>query len=400
MSDRPSIVIATLLRGDGATGVETHIREVVAAARDRGESVSVVTPFCWVNALALPVFGVRMAIDRVSGAASVGWYRYWHYQFLRLALRRRLADSPNAVVYAHCPLSARAALRARRWPSQTVTMAVHFETSQADEWADKRRISRDGRTFRAIRRVESRVLPALDRIVYVSNSARRALTGWLPALREVPSAIVPNFVPASVPRAPRHPGLRDLISVGTLEPAKNHDFLLRVLAAANRLGRRYRLDIVGEGPWRPHLEKHIAALGLKDQVRLLGHRSDVRTLLCRYRAYVHGSTREVLGLAVIEAMAAGLPVVTTAVGGLPEIIDSGAEGLFWSDADAEGAARMLIALLEDDVARARMAAAARARFERDLAAEVAAPRLLDFLLVEDTDRPAAETPASPAQLAG
>jgi len=392
--------MATLLRGTGATGVETHIKEVAACSARRGEAVSLVTPFSWMAPMAVPLFGVRRAIDRVSGEASVAWYRYWHYRFLRQALSRRLADDPEAVVYAHCPVSAAAALEARRWPSQRVSMAVHFDTSQADEWVDTRRITGGGKVYAAIRRLETRVLPALDGIVYVSCSVQRALVAWLPAVEKVPSIVVPNFLRASEPGAPLPAPRPDLVSVGGLEPAKNQVFLLEVLAEASRLGHRYCLDIVGEGPCRKQLCDLIETLGLKEQVRLLGYQSDVRTLLPRYRAYVHGSTREAMPLAPIEALAAGLPVVAVPVGGLPEVIDPGVEGLFWSPTDPCGAARLLIGLLEDEGARARMSAAARVRFERELAADVVGPRLLDFLFATPARALSAESPGPGMRLTG
>jgi len=380
----PALVVATLLRGSGATGVETHIREVVAFAAGRGAPATVVTPFSWVMPVAAPVFGARLAIDRVSPAASVAWYRYWHRQVLQAALSRALAQTPHAVVYAHCPPSAHAALRARRSTSQRVVMAVHFDQSQADEWVDKGRIRPRTKVYDAIRRLEAEVIPALDGIVFLSPSSRAALVGWLPAVEDLPSIVIPNFIqdapgPGAGGRAGAGPAGGELVSVGGLEPAKNHAFLLQVLAEANRLGRRCSLDIVGDGPCRAQLRAQVTALGLEGQVRLLGYRADVRSLLPRYRLYVHASTREVMALAPIEALAAGLPVVAAPVGGFAEMVDPGVEGLFWSVDDAGGAARLLVGLLEDRARLARMSAAARARFTRGLDAAVVAPRLFDFL---------------------
>jgi len=380
----PRVVVATLLRGSGATGVETHIREVAAFSSAHGEVTTIVTPFSWVMPIAAPVFGARLAIDRVSPATGVAWYRYWHRQVLRAALSRHLARTPHAVVYAHCPPSAYAALRARRSPDQRVVMAVHFDQSQADEWVDKGRIRPHTKVYAGIRRLEAEVIPALDGIVYLSRSAQAALAGWLPAVEDMPSIVIPNFVedaglPDSDGATPSAPAQADLVSVGGLEPAKNHAFLLRVLAEANRLGRRYRLDIVGDGPCRGDLGALAAALGVEEQVRLLGYRSDVRSLLPRYRLYVHASTREVMALAPIEALAAGLPVVAAPVGGLTDMVDADVEGLFWSVTDPAAAARLLVDLLEDRDRLARMSLAARARFARSLDAAVVAPRLFDFL---------------------
>lgn len=356
---------------------------------ERGEPASLVTPFSRSLAVAAPIFGVRRVVGHLSGDLNVAGYRYWHFRFLRHALFRELRGSTETVVYASCPLSARAAIEARRNPLQRVVMAVHFDTSQADEWVDKGQIERDGAVYSRIRELERCVLPSLDGIVYVSASAMHALRSWLPEVALVPSTTIPNFVHSRGPHVAPGGRKRDLISVGSLEAAKNHAFLLQVIAQANRLGHRYTLDIAGAGPCRSDLERLSKTLGLRDQVRLLGYRSDVRELLPGYRAYVHSSRREVMGMAAIEALAAGLPVVAAPVGGFPEIVEPGVEGLFWSLADPEGAANILVRLLEDEPAREKMAAAARARFERQLAAEAAGPRLLDFLLRGAVVRPVA-----------
>ncbi|HEX4081735.1 MAG TPA: glycosyltransferase family 4 protein, partial [Acidimicrobiales bacterium] len=247
--------------------------------------------------------------------------------------------------------------------------------SQADEWVGKGLISRDSRVFRSIRGLERRVLDQVDGVVFVSESARQDL--WTGNV-DVPTATIPNFLtvqplPASVPRR------ADLLSIGTLEPRKNHRFLLDTLAAAKRSGRRYTLDIAGAGPERRRLLDQAEALGLDDQVRLLGHVPEASRLLAGYRAYAHSAKSEVFGLALIEAMAAGVPVVAPPVGGMPTLFDDKVEGRFWDLDDPEGAAAVLIELLDDEPARVRMGEAARQRFVDHFDAAAVCPDLYRFL---------------------
>src|SRR5205823_7350674 len=146
LSEVPSpLIIATILREKGITGVHTHFRQLYRYLEDKGKPPDLVTPFSWGRPLIKPVFGVRYVLEHCSGSANVWWYRHWHGVFLYQALRRRLAAVDDCVIYARCPVSARSALRARRGPHQRVVMAVHFRISQADEWADKDKgeISRD-----------------------------------------------------------------------------------------------------------------------------------------------------------------------------------------------------------------------------------------------------------------
>jgi glycosyltransferase involved in cell wall biosynthesis len=309
----------------------------------------------------------------------VVWYRHWHEVFLYKALRRCLAGAGPCVVYAQGPLAARAALRARRGPNQRVVMAVHFRISQADEWADKELIGHDGRVFRSIRQAEREVIPRVDGLVYVSQWGQDALLSWLPEAATVPSAVIGNFVAPLRVEAPSQ-ALGDLVTIGNLDLVKNHRFLLDVLAEARRAGPSLTLDVFGEGPCRGDLLRQVHALGLEEQARFHGFRPDARAFLPGYRAYVHASYSESLPLAIIEAMAAGLPIVTADAGGIRELCDDGVEARFWSLDDPARAAATLIELLDCEPARKKAANAARERFRRDFDADVVGPRLRSFLL--------------------
>ena len=135
----------------------------------------------------------------------------------------------------------------------------------------------------------------------------------------------------------------------------------------------------GEGPLRNDLEQQASLLGLQGQVRFQGFRHDVRDFLPNYRAYVHASYKEVSPFAIIEAMAAGLPIVAARIGGIPELYDDGVEGRFWSLDDPAEAAATLIELLDSEPVRAAAGKAAYDRFRREFDVSVAAPRLLAFL---------------------
>jgi glycosyltransferase involved in cell wall biosynthesis len=383
------IVIATALREEGITGVHTHVRQLRRYLAGQGTPATLLTPFSWGGQLNVPVFGLRLVLHRISRPAGVAWYRYWHEVFLGRALRRHLTTAGPCVIYAQGPPEARAALRARRGPHQRVVLAVHFRTSQADEWADKNDITRGGTVFRAIRRTERRVLPRVDGLVYVSGWARRAVLGWLPEARPVPSAVIGNFVAPLEPEPHPEPQA-DLVTTGNLDLVKNHRFLLNVLAQARRRGQKLTLDIYGQGPCRRDLEQQIQQLELEQQVRLRGFRADLREFLPGYRAYVHASYSESSSLAIMEAMAAGLPVAAGDIGPLSELCDEGIEGRFWPLDDPARAAEVLLGLLDSEPERVAAGRAARDRFRRDFDATVMGPRLVSFLVSgEVTDASAA-----------
>jgi glycosyltransferase involved in cell wall biosynthesis len=145
-------------------------------------------------------------------------------------------------------------------------------------------------------------------------------------------------------------------TVGRVDEVKNQ--ILLVAAMAPLLGDRVRLVIVGDGPARPALDAAIAALPRPELVAALGRRLDVDRLLPAFDVFALSSTSEGLPLVVPEAMAAGLPVVATAVGGLPDVVDDGITGLL-CPVD-EDALRHRLAALAGDRDRAR-AMGARAR---------------------------------------
>ena len=89
----PPLVIATILREEGTTGVQTHVQQLRASLAGSGIAVIFLTPFSWAKPLTYPVFGARLVLERVSNAASVWWHRQGHEVFLRNALRRELGQA-------------------------------------------------------------------------------------------------------------------------------------------------------------------------------------------------------------------------------------------------------------------------------------------------------------------
>jgi glycosyltransferase involved in cell wall biosynthesis len=156
--------------------------------------------------------------------------------------------------------------------------------------------------------------------------------------------------------------------------------MLQVLAEAKLTGRIVSLDIYGDGPLRRELLRLTRSLGLEGQVRFRGFRTDLRDFVPRYKVYAHTSYSESSSLAIIEAMAAGLPILAGAIGPIAELCDDGVEARFWPLDDAVKAAAILVEFLEDEPRRLAASTAAKQRFHRDFDAEKIAPRLRSFLL--------------------
>ncbi len=177
----------------------------------------------------------------------------------------------------------------------------------------------------------------------------RVIPNWVPRTRE-PDAVGPMPLP----------GQPTILHVARLDVAKGQDLLLDAFAQTRRVFPEAVLWIVGTGPEESRLRR-LAGAG----VTFLGYRADVPHLLRQADLFVLSSHWEGMPLSILEAMAAGLPVVATAVGGVPEIVHDGITGRLVPPDNPQALAEGLIACLRDPL-RARKLAAAGQRQCQDL----------------------------------
>ena len=336
--------IVHVLSSYGVGGQERVALDLAIGQKARGHEVGVIS-------LAPPPDGAMagefaaagIAVDRVE---KRGGLDPTLVPRLARALRQRRAD----VVHTHNPLpliygapaarlAGAAAIhtkhgmnpggRGQRWLRRTAARLVHAFVAVSDTTAAQARMQHD---------------TALSKLHTIANGIR-----------------LDRYVPDAEARAAARVelGLGDAWVVGTvgrLDAAKNQVMLVRAMAPL--LSSRVRLVIIGEGDARPEVEAAVAQLAEPRWVVLAGRRMDVPKLVHAFDVFALSSRTEGLPLAVPEAMAAGLPIVTTAVGGLPGVVDDQVTGLV-VPVD-ERAFSTALATLEADRERAR-AMGARAR---------------------------------------
>jgi glycosyltransferase involved in cell wall biosynthesis len=154
-----------------------------------------------------------------------------------------------------------------------------------------------------------------------------------------------------------------VLAVGRLSPEKDFATLIRAAAIAVSIDPTFRLDVAGDGVCMPELQQLVTELGIQHAVRLLGQRSDIQQLLAGARMAALSSVTEGISLTLLEAMASGLPVVATAVGGNPELVVNNLTGLLVPPQQPEILAKAMIDLWRDPVRRQAMGHAGRARVE-------------------------------------
>jgi glycosyltransferase involved in cell wall biosynthesis len=273
-------------------------------------------------------------------ASALEWWRGAHDPAGAWRFWRRLCNLKFAVVHLHfggrsvCWL-ARSATRAkiirhlhgRILEPQGLT-PVYFSAQGADA------------VVAVSQAVASRVVDGQARVIYAGVT------------------VPPSSPPARRDRAPTEIILG---TAGRLVELKGIEYLLSAAAALRSEFPALRLEIAGSGPERDKLEAAVADSGLGDHVTFLGWVRDLTTVLPRWDVFVMPSLEEGFPIAALDAMAAGLPVVATSVGGIPELIEDGKTGWLVPPRHAEALASRLRLLLSNPELRSRMGAAGYAR---------------------------------------
>lgn len=248
-----------------------------------------------------------------------------------------------------------------------VRFVIHGEHGR--EASDPRGLNRRRNRIRKV------LAPFVSRFVTVSFDLRRWLVGTIgiPAEKVVTihnGVDVDRFGTGDRHAVRRALGLSDetlvIGTVGRLDPIKDHAALLAAVAQLGDVRPRVTLVIVGEGPCRPSLERDIIRRGIGDRVIMAGERLDVPDLLAAFDVFALPSLGEGISNTILEAMAAGLPVVATDVGGNPELVEHDVTGLLVPSGSSSALAAAVRAYSSDTGLAALHGKAGRERAAREL----------------------------------
>jgi glycosyltransferase involved in cell wall biosynthesis len=348
MTDKILHLIGQLRRG----GAEKQLYCVSTALRARGWPQAVVS-FSSGGAWEQRLQDAGIPVLEVPSHRVKPW-RLW--RLWRIVRRERpgivLSWSDYVATYAHW-------LRGVGRPRQVFNVRI-----------DLTRNARSGAAGATLRRCRG-ALEGADRVV--SNSRRNLETLQEHGVRLPPNEVIYNIVEGHGRARPAEPvNVPRVVAAGSLIPRKGYDLLLRALGHLAEAGMSFELLLGGEGPERQSLENLARQLGIADRVKFLGEVEDLASLLAASQLLVHPSHAEGLSNTVLEAMGEGLPVVASAVGATPEIIEDGESGLLVPPGSLDDLTSAVGRLLADPQLRARLGVSGRQVIERRCNAAVIA----------------------------
>jgi len=341
-------------------GPATHAADLAAELRERGHGVRVLS--LWDGA------------DVHDDGTVLRFPRRWSWPLRLGAVAGWLVSNRSRydVVYATGMLPA--AVAGARAAGRPVVVKVVGdpvwerglrEGLVAGEFEGFQRAGGGGVRVRGMRWVRDRSLRAATLVTAPSEYLAAVIDGWLggPAAVDV----IPNGVRVTPRRSRRRPSRTSLVFVGRLVPHKRVERLLDAVGRTDGV----RIDVVGDGPERAALEEEAARIGVTDRAAFHGDVShdEVIDRIGRADALVLASDYEGLPHVVLEALAAGTPVVSPSVGGIGEIVHDEVEGLLVPDASVDSFVQAFARLRDDAGLRARLREGARAagrrwRFDR------------------------------------
>lgn len=325
-----------------------HIRDLGTSLREAGHEPVVLAggEGPWFEQLRerhIPIIPLRHMARSISPVADVRAF---------FELRRKLKQLKPDVVSTH---TAKGGVLGRI-AAASLHIPVLFT---AHGWTFTDGISRlQARVWRLAERLVGRLA---GRIVTVSEFDRKLA---LRARITSPDRIltIHNGMPDTADGLRAKPGIEPphLVMVARFEAQKDHRTLLLALAALKE--KAWSLSLIGNGPLESSMKALCRDLDLQDRVTFLGARSDVAEILAQSQIFVLCTHWEGLPRSIIEAMRAGLPVIATAVAGIPELVDEGNSGLMCRPRDVEDVTNQLRTLLDSPTRRVEMGRQARQRY--------------------------------------
>jgi glycosyltransferase involved in cell wall biosynthesis len=315
----------------------------------------------WKDSLVGELSGLGLPVHCLRGDRGAGWVG---------RLRALVAQTGIELIHAHSPVAA-AAARVATGRATRIVYTEHNVWSRyhpATHAANLLTFPRNAHVFAVSEEVRSSVrypgplralpMPPVETLHHGLDPA--AVAAWGASDHDGPDGGV--LAELGIPE-----GAPVVGNIANFKAAKDHANLLRAAAKVREELPEVRFVLVGQGPLEAQSRRLASELGLDETVVFAGFRTDAPRLAAAFDVFTLSSTYEGLPIALIEAMALGKPVVVTGVGGTPEVVTDGAQGVVVPPRDPAALADGLLRLLRDAGLRAKMGTLARERaFDFDI----------------------------------
>lgn len=345
-------IVYVITRSDVMGGASVHLLDLVRGVQEAGHEVYILVGGHGVfqaraKANHLSCISLRHMVRQISPAND--WRGYFE-------LKEIVSKIKPDILHLH---SSKAGILGRLVAKRLnipVVFTVHG-WSFTEGVSNKRRL-----VYKLIERFMANFA---DKIITVSNYDRK-LALDLGVGNEKLLTTIHNGIPDShrkIKRDRSFDHVIKLIMVARFEAPKNHDALLTALARLKHLP--WIIEFVGDGPTMRNMTDLARDYGLAERVKFLGARNDVDTLLEKADIFCLISNWEGLPLTILEAMRAGLPVIASRVGGVPEAVQDGKTGILVDRDDEDALAQAITSLVESESLRIQMGQNGRQRFEKE-----------------------------------
>ena len=239
-------------------------------------------------------------------------------------------------------------------------------------------------------------------LAVISDYARNYLISRYPDVRGLADKLrvvrcgihASEFVTVATDRQGGRPKTANIVSVAQLVPRKGFDILLRALKHVSDAGYDYRCQIIGDGPEKAALDKLVNELGVADSVEFVGRvaLADVRAalveadLFCLACRRTRDGDEDGIPVALMEAMATGVPCISTRVAGIPELVEDRVTGLLADDGDVQQLSAAICELIDDKSLGSDVVARARSRIENEFDIDVNAEKLNQCFLLSGPEK--------------
>lgn len=337
-----------ITRADDVGGAQVHVRDLAAACLAHGHEVTVLAGgsgefFDQLAARGIPHRSIRRLVSPIAPMKDLP---------ALVEIVRALRELQPDVVAAH---TAKAGLLARIACAMLGFPAVFTPHG----WAITNRISRrQGKLFQLVETfasvITSRIINVCEFEAQLAMNQRVAPVAKLEVVHNGIPDIGEEFRADTTRQPPR------LVMVARMAKPKDHSTLLVALSRLKHLP--WSLDLCGDGPLEGQIKGQAAQLGIENRIRFLGFRDDAAARLSQAQIFVLASRFEAFPYTILEGMRAGLPVVASSVGGIPEAVVPGRTGLLAPVGDVDALAGHLASLIVDADLRKKLGDGGRERY--------------------------------------